>query len=322
MTGLRTSRLPGFDELPIVVEPTGSTGNSPSDLADILNDRRDWIDEMLHDAGGVLFRGFKLQEIAEFKQVSEAAIPQLKPYVEGQSPRTQVADNVYTSTEFPSQYRITLHNELSYTKAPPTRIVFHCHIEPVDGGETPIIDCRRLYERLNPEIRDRFEQQGVRYAKNMHGDERGLGKSWMGHFETDDRQVVEEYLNDNDIDFEWTESGALRTWSVRPGAQPHVVTGENHWFNQADLWHITNVNERHRNSLLQRCGIENLPTHSYYGDGTPIPDEDLDHVRDVMWDNAVIFPWRQGDVLVLDNHLVAHGRMPYSGPRKILVGMG
>jgi hypothetical protein len=27
-------------------------------------------------------------------------------------------------------------------------------------------------------------------------------------------------------------------------------------------------------------------------------------------------------VLVLDNHLVAHGRNAYSGPRKILVAMG
>jgi alpha-ketoglutarate-dependent taurine dioxygenase len=319
---LKTSRLPGFDDLPLVVEPASGAQNSVSHLSDLLNERREWIDDTLHDCGGILFRGFKLQDIGEFRDISQAAIPELKPYVEGQSPRTRVADNVYTSTEFPQKYRITLHNELSYTKTPPRRIVFHCHIEPVDRGETPIVDCRRIYERMNPEIRDRFEQHGVRYTKNMHGDEQGLGKSWMDHFETSDRDVVESYLNENDIEFEWTEDGSLRTWSVRPAAQPHVKTGQQHWFNQANLWHVTNIDERHRRSLLQRCGIDNLPTHAYYGDGTPIDEDDLNHVREVMWDNAVIFPWKQGDVLVLDNHLVAHGRMPYTGPRKILVGMG
>jgi alpha-ketoglutarate-dependent taurine dioxygenase len=41
-----------------------------------------------------------------------------------------------------------------------------------------------------------------------------------------------------------------------------------------------------------------------------------------MWDNAISFRWERGDVLLLDNYLVAHGRNPYEGPRKILVAMG
>ncbi len=100
---------------------------------------------MLHRHGGVLFRGFSLPAVDDFERVSRAALPALKPYVEGQSPRTKVADNVYTSTEFPAQYTITLHNELSYAKAPPRRIIFHCHVEPAERGETPIVDCRRVY---------------------------------------------------------------------------------------------------------------------------------------------------------------------------------
>ena len=319
---MTTSVLQGFDGLPLLVEATNSKPHSAAELADYISHRADWLNNLLHQHAAVLFRGFTIREIAEFQTVCSAAIPQLQPYVEGQSPRTKLAENIYTSTEFPPQYRITLHNELSYAKSPPTRIVFHCHVQPVDRGETPIVDCRKVYRLMDPAIRERFERLGVKYVKNMHGQKHGLGKSWMEHFETFDRNTVEDYLIQNDIEFEWLNNGTLRTWSVRPGVQRHPVTGQVHWFNQANLWHITNLDERHRQQLLDRCGIENLPTHAYYGDGRPISDEDLDHVREVLWNQSSIFPWLQGDVLVLDNYLVAHGRNTYSGPRRILVAMG
>jgi len=35
----------------------------------------------------------------------------------------------------------------------------------------------------------------------------------------------------------------------------------------------------------------------------------------------VSFPWQPGDLLMLDNMLVAHGREPFAGRREILVGM-
>ncbi len=310
------------DELPLILTPADLEISSAADLAELIIDQREGLDHKLHQHGGVLFRGFPVRKIEEFQLISAAAVPELKPYVEGQSPRTKVADNVYTSTEFPAQYRITLHNELSYTKSPPTRIVFYCHVQPIDRGETPIVDCRKVYQSMDPVIRDRFERLGVKYVKNMHGEERGLGKSWMEHFETSDKGVVEAYLQENGITFEWAANGTLRTWAIRPGVQRHPLTGEMHWFNQANLWHITNLEERHRRPLLSRFGLDNLPTHAFYGDGSPIDEHDLDRVRQVLWDEAVIFPWLLGDVLVLDNHLVAHGRNAYSGPRKILVAMG
>ena len=36
----------------------------------------------------------------------------------------------------------------------------------------------------------------------------------------------------------------------------------------------------------------------------------------------VQFQWREGDVLMVDNMLVAHARNPYQGARKIVVAMG
>ena len=57
-------------------------------------------------------------------------------------------------------------------------------------------------------------------------------------------------------------------------------------------------------------------------DGTPIPDEVIEHVSDVFERACVEFQWQTGDLVAVDNMLVAHARRPYKEPRKMLVAMG
>ena len=48
----------------------------------------------------------------------------------------------------------------------------------------------------------------------------------------------------------------------------------------------------------------------------------MERLAELYWELAVSFRWQEGDILMLDNMLVAHARNPYSGPRKICVAMG
>ncbi len=313
--------------LPLVVEPGDEERPPTSELVILISKYQEWLEEKVLQHGGVLLRGFAVQDPKDFELVARALLSNLQPYVEGQSPRTSVGGNIYTSTEYPAQYKITLHSELSYAKEPPRKILFYCHTAATVGGETPIVDCRIAYQMMDPELRTKFELKGINYVKYMHGNALGgnalgMGKSWMDHFETSDKAWIENYLGANDIAFEWGVDGSLRTSAVRPAMRKHPVTGETVWYNQANLWHISNFEARHRKQLMKRYGEAKLPTHAYFGDGTPITDEELDRVRAVLWAAAVIFPWQDGDVLVLDNILAAHGRMPFEGPRRILVAMG
>jgi len=94
------------------------------------------------------------------------------------------------------------------------------------------------------------------------------------------------------------------------------------WFNQAHLFHITNLEEDVRDALRETFGEDGLPRQARYGDGAPIGAEELEEVRRAYSELAVDVEWQTGDVLVLNNMLVAHGRRPYSGPRRILAAMG
>lgn len=246
--------------------------------------------------------------------------PELVAYTEGQSQRTRVLGKVYTSTEYPANEDITMHNELSYAHDPPRRLYFFCEVAPAEGGETPIADCRRTFEALDPSLRDRFVEKKVRYVKNMHGGGDFGGKSWQDHFETSDRNEVERYLRKGQVEFRWNPDGSLWTSQVRPAVIRHPETGESVWFNQADFWHYTNLGAKGE-ALRRMVGEDKLPTNAYYGDGTPIEPDVAETVRGLQWREAVVFRWEPGDLLILDNMLVCHGRRAYRGERRILVAM-
>jgi TfdA family taurine catabolism dioxygenase TauD len=72
-------------------------------------------------------------------------------------------------------------------------------------------------------------------------------------------------------------------------------------------------------AFKSRAPVEDQARHCTYGDGTPIPDRDMERVRDAIWRHMRFFRWRAGDVLLIDNYVAAHGRMPYHGPRQVLV---
>jgi alpha-ketoglutarate-dependent taurine dioxygenase len=123
------------------------------------------------------------------------------------------------------------------------------------------------------------------------------------------------------MDWEWKEDDGLRTRQLCQAMESHPVTGEMVWFNQAHLFHISAREPEEREVLEEVYGIENLPRNTFFADGSTIGDDIFAEVRAALDAETVSFPWEQGDVLMLDNMLVAHARSPFKGPRKVIVAM-
>lgn len=291
----------------------------PIDLPAWIQASSGFLDDQFTKHGAVLLRGFGVKDAETFEQVARAFTDDLLNYVEGSSPRTMVTDKVYTSTEYPSPYLISMHNELSYAHRWPAKLFFFCQEAATRGGQTPVADGRRVLAALPARIVHRFAEYGVQYRRLMHSG-KGPGLSWSTVFETHDREKVERYCAEGGIQWRWRNDGWLETVQVRPGVVAHPRTGERVWFNQADQWHPSNLG-KFSDAMLARPNSER-PLDAAYGDGSPIDAADLDVIRSTCGSARVVFDWQHGDILVIDNTMTMHGRMPFEGSRRVLVAMG
>ena len=327
LSSLKRRSIKSTEEL-IRIKPLLCEGSIPLLIESLLDSLElpVWIEantammsDLLSKHGALLFRGFHSGNQEGLAKFMEAAGIEVMNYMEGATPRKALGNNVYTSTEFPPEESIALHNENSYVTTWPMKICFACVIAPQDRGETPIADVRKVLRHIQPLTRRRFEELGYLLVRNFS---EHLSLAWKDSFKVSAKEELERYCERAQIEPEWRDRDHLRTRQRRPAIAVHPKTGEEVWFNHIAFWHVSALEKSVREILLSTFSEDGLPYNTYYGDGSRIDDAVIEEIRHAYDAETVKFPWQGGDVLLLDNMLVAHGRSPYSGPRKIVVSMG
>ena len=296
---------------PAIIEGKG-------DLAAYLRAEREAVESAQHEAGAVLFRGFDVPDALAFDAAIEAFGAPGFTYEDSLSNavRTNVTPRVFTANEAPPETEIYLHHEMAQTPLYPSALFFYCEIAPSEGGATPLCRSDRVFERLAkeaPEFAARAEAEGVRYTNVMPGEDdagSGQGRSWRSTLSVADREGAEARLLQLGYNWHWLDDGSLRVTTRALPAVRDVGDGRKSFFNQ--------LIAAFRGWSDSRNDANRAIT---FGDGTPITADDMAPAIRIAEELAYDLQWQAGDVALVDNFLVMHGRRPFAGKRRVLASL-
>jgi alpha-ketoglutarate-dependent taurine dioxygenase len=314
LTAVHVTDTASLGMLPFIVQR-----DSSASLVEWAGEYRDWIETAVTEYGAILFRGFDVRTPPQFAECAQALCRTLVDYMYQSTPRTPVAQRIYTATEYPPAMAIPQHNENAYQRAWPLKLIFGCLQAAAEGGATPLARSADVTRRIGRELVEEFRRRRVMYVRN-YGD--GVDVTWETTFQTSSPADVDAYCAAHAITCEWLPGERLRTTQVCHGVATHPVTGAALWFNQAHLFHPSSLGPERHEALLEVFGESGLPRTARFGDGGEIEAATLDHIRRAYEAEAQLFGWQNGDVLLVDNMLVSHGRQPFTGPRNVVVAMG
>jgi hypothetical protein len=270
----------------------------------------------LAESKAVLIRRTGIDDAVSFAAFAEAVIGPLAND-RGEHSRVSSGAGVFSPVEFDHDQKLLWHNENTFDRHPPSAIALCCLRPAAHGGETPVVLGSDVFADLPESLVDEFMTRGVCYVRRFHP---GIGRPWTAIFGTDDRDEVEEICRERGLEYEW-HGDLLSTFAVRPVAHfdhsRHVWS----WISQAQHWHPSSLPITVRESIRAMFGNE-PPRDCTFGDGGAIGDEAMTTILDAYARHEHVNPWAAGDVLIVDNLNVAHGRNPFTGRRDLLVALG
>lgn len=318
--------------LPLFIQPkTAKIYDNTEYAIAWLDEHRPIIEQALSAAGAIVLRGFPIDRSVHFARVMRGYGTFDNGYVGGVAERETIVENVMTANNLRSDLVIDIHQEMAYLPNYPKRIAFYCRVPPVSAGATLICDMRKASKRIDPGLFNEVKKRGIQHIRNYrapgspspHPIIGRYHKIWSEAFSTDDPKTAEENCRKIGLNTRWCDDGSLETFYNVPGVITHPRTGEDIWFNQVTTYvHTPRVNPDlyylHEEAYPKG---KRRPFVSTYGDGAEIPIDLLEPIKPMLADISVAFPWSRGDILLIDNYLVGHGRAAFTGERNIQVAL-
>ena len=287
-------------------------------VADWFRTHRLTILSQLSQRGALLFRGLPIHSDQDFDLVMQNLDQKNFSYAESLSNavRQNRTDRVFTANEAPPEVEIYFHHEMAQTPIFPSKLAFYCEQAPRKGGATPLCRSDALLAemtRREPEFVKRCDELGLCYTNVMPVSAdlaSGQGRSWRSTLSVDTKEEAATRLAELGYELEWLPDDSLKAKTPTLPAIRRLPDGRRVFFNQL-IAAFKGWQDARNQANKSVC----------FGDGSALSDEHMKSVCAISEELAFDLPWSTGDLALVDNFLVMHGRRPFVGQRSVLASL-
>ncbi|MFC5722751.1 TauD/TfdA family dioxygenase [Streptomyces gamaensis] len=258
------------------------------------------LDGLLADAGHLLIRGFN-PGVEEFNELVQrySSRTTLDPARTFHGDAAQKVDSGHDP--------IGLHLENGATPFAPDLLWFYCVRAATSGSETTVCDGFRVWDALSDRTRKVFTAQPVKYSRNVP---REMWQRLAAHLAGESHhpgrmQVSSLYALANegaDVTFTEESDGSLTYTYTVYAAHPTRWSTRTAW----------------ANSLLGPSFNYEAP-EIRFADGSAIPDDVIAEYSQVTESVTEEVSWEDGDIVLIDNSRVMHGRRAITDPDRTIL---
>lgn len=253
--------------------------------------------------GAIWFSGFQ-HSIEDFKSFTSSLSSGFAQYVGGAMSRSPIGGDqtVVSVTNAGDTFGVPLHGELWYRARPPRLLWFYCDIPAETGGETTVCDAFLIYNQLSEHARAFLEQHQLVYIRSYSVED------WQQIYQTENIADVREVCADRDIELDEHTDGSITT-RYRISPLTTDAAGRRGFIN--NILPVVGLELAGKTTSIVR-------TETGYG----LPHEVLVEIRMVCEKLTFPVPMKSGDLLMVDNTRVMHGRRAFTGKRAVYSRIG
>ena len=278
------------------------------------------IEAHVQETGVLLLRRTPLRDRATFQTFLDGLGYSVHGYEGGIAVRTREPGSVLVASTEDCRVTMAPHNEMAYLPNAPGKVFFLCVQAAESGGEVPINDIRETVSAIDERVLSRFEREGIRYHRYLPRHSTATQIGWEETFGLHARDMVDDLLRRvKGYEVTWLADEGLSYAYVFDAFKVDPRTGGNLWFNQVTELHCSYW--RAHPLFPSDLPDERYPATTAWGSGEPIDVDLISRLRAALWRNAKAVAMRPGDVLVLDNTYIQHGRFAFTGPRAHFVSL-
>jgi alpha-ketoglutarate-dependent taurine dioxygenase len=266
-------------------------------VSELCTKERTQIIELVEQHGAVVLRGFDIRTPADHEALMVdclgLSVIFTDHYLRRSAQVLSAADRSRrseTTLDLPADSTLQgPHVENGWRSRRPRYVSFWCETPAAEHGETALFDLSESFAKLSPEIRAYFERYPSVYAASG-----------------------ERYAINSTLIHPSTGKECLVLWYFESPLSDHAVAAYEKTSHHRDAPRAVSphkaINFPLRHVFRTESGEISLS------------EAQAAELMDCLYDNADYLRWQAGDVLLMDNIRLAHGRMPSSSPRRLVAG--